>query len=77
MMMMMIIIIIINLSVCTPWLFSAGRYESTMEPRGTDCEVLIRRIKTDLIIKSKQDRQCMYNATLRCGRAAIVAVEKQ
>jgi len=44
-----------------------------MEPRGTDGEVLMRRPKTGLIIKSKQERQC----TLRRGCAATVAVQKQ
>jgi hypothetical protein len=80
--MMMIIIIIttimiIILSVCTLWLIKAGRHDSILEPMSTDDEVLIRRPKTDLIIKTKQDRQCMHNVTLLRGRAAIVAVEKQ
>jgi hypothetical protein len=48
-----------------------------MEPRVTDGEALIRRPKTDLIIKSEQNRQCTSNVTLRRVRAAIVAVEEQ
>jgi hypothetical protein len=33
-------------------------------------------IKTD-VRKNEQDRRCTYNVTMRCARAAIVAVEKQ
>jgi len=33
-------------------------------------EVLIK-------MKDEQDRQCTDNVTLKCGRAAVVAVEKQ
>jgi len=29
------------------------------------------------VFLNKQDRQCVYNVTLRCVRATIVAVEKQ
>ena len=32
--------------------------------------------KTD-VRKNEQERQCTYNITMRCARAAIVAVEKQ
>ena len=48
-----------------------------MERRGTDGETLIRRPKTYSVIKNEQDRQCTDNVTMRRGRAAIVAVEKQ
>ena len=30
-----------------------------------------------LLVKNQQSRQCMYNVTLRCVRATIVAVEEQ